>query len=70
MGGKERDGRRRGRKEGAPVCIFKFALEQPIRPEVEIRPFLACAMKICNITLTYGRNFRVLEEIGVQDWSE
>ena len=24
------------------------------RPEVEIRPFGACAMKICNITLIYG----------------
>ena len=25
------------------------------RPEVEIRPFRACAIKICNITLIYGR---------------
>ena len=24
-------------------------------PEVEIRPFRACAMKICNIALIYGR---------------
>jgi len=25
------------------------------RPEVEIRPFRACAIKICNITLIFGR---------------
>ena len=25
------------------------------RPEVEMRPFRACAMKICNIALIYGR---------------
>jgi len=25
------------------------------KPEVEIRPFRACAMKILNITLIYGR---------------
>jgi len=25
------------------------------RSEVEIRPFRACAIKICNITLIYGR---------------
>jgi len=32
-------------------------------PEVEIRLFRACAIKICNITLIYGRTgemFRVL----------
>ena len=27
------------------------------RPEVKIRLFRACAMKKCNISLIYGRNF-------------
>ena len=39
------------------------------RPEVEVRPFRACAMKICNITILWPncRNFCVIKEIGVEE---
>jgi len=40
------------------------------RPEVEIRPFRACAMKNTQYNVHLwpnGRNFRVLKEIGVEE---
>ena len=33
------------------------------RPEVEMRPFRACAIKMCNITLIYGRLARIFRVI-------
>jgi len=41
-----------------------------IRPEVEIRPFRACAMKNTQYNpylCPNRRNFRVLKEIGVEE---
>ena len=40
------------------------------RPEVEIRPFRACAVKIRNITFIYGRIaeiYATLKKIGVEE---
>jgi len=48
----------------------KFSVTSDFRPEVEIRPFRACAMKNTqyNAYLWSNRgNFRILKEIGVEE---